>query len=90
MRAALGLHEMSPSIKPSILKLRELREQLCSGQDEWKQAFEARDFVISQLQDLHQMIRDRKVKRQKLEDKSSFILEHLAALPEPGEEKCDV
>ena len=72
-------------MKDSILKLRELREKLCSEYDQskmWKEAYEARDFVVQHIQELHVMIVNRKVRRQKLEDKSSFILDQLSAWPD--------
>ena len=76
-------------MKDSILKLRELREKLCSEYDQsqtWKEAYEVRDFVVQHLQELHIMIVNRKIRRQKLEDKSSFILDHLSAWPDS---KCE-
>jgi len=67
-------------IKDSIIRLRELREQLCQERDQssdWEEAFLARDFVVEHLQELHEMIVNRKVRRAKLEKKSAFILESL-------------
>ena len=72
-------------IKDSIIRLRELREKLCeekSTSKEWEEAFQARDFVVEHLQELHVMIVDRKVRRNKLEKKSAFILESLILSPE--------
>ena len=77
------------NMKESILQLRKLRDKLCSNQSDWKKAYEARDFVVSQLQDLHEMICDKKFKRQELEDKSTFILEKLSALPNPQPTESD-
>jgi len=68
-------------VKGSILRLRELREKLCSNQKDWAEVYEVRDFVVGHLQELHNMICDRKVRRKKLEDKSSFILESLSSMP---------
>jgi len=67
-------------IKDSIIRLRELREQLCQERDQshdWEEAFLTRDFVVEHLQELHDMIVNRKVRRAKLEKKSAFILESL-------------
>ena len=72
-------------MKESMLRLRELREKLCEQHNEWKAGFEIRDFFVSELQELHAMICDRKVRRQKLEDKSASILVHFSALPEKPE-----
>ena len=71
------------NMKDSMLRLRKLREQLCNDQMEWEKAYEVRDFIVSHLQELHEMICDRKVKRQKIKDKSTFILEQFSALPDP-------
>ena len=72
-------------IKDSIIRLRELREKLCEEKatpKEWEEAFQARDFVVAHLQELHVMIVDRKVRRTKLEKKSAFILESLISSPD--------
>jgi hypothetical protein len=72
-------------IKDSIVRLRELRDQLCKED----KVDDCREFVIEQLQELHCMIADRKVRRAKLEQKSAFILESLQAtlIDDKGEEK---
>ena len=67
----------SAGIKPSIKKLRELREQLCSSQEEWVGAFEVRDFVICELNSLHEMLSDKKVPRAKCLKKSKEILDNF-------------
>ena len=73
-------------VKGSILRLRELREKLCSNQKDWTEAYEVRDFVVGHMQELHDMICNRNVRRKKLEDKSSFILEALSAMPNSDSE----
>ena len=75
-------------MKDTILRLRELREKLCSQQDEWKAGFEIRDFIVAELKELHEMICDRKVRRQKIEDKSKSILEQFSVLS--GNEEGDI
>ena len=70
------------NMKDSILRLRELRNELCSNQKDWKEAYQARDFVVEHLQELYEMICNRKIRRKKLEDKSLFILESLASSPD--------
>jgi hypothetical protein len=72
-------------MKESMLRLRELREKLCEQHNEWKQGFEIRDFIVSELKELHEMICDRKVRRQKIEDKSATILSHFSAIPDKQE-----
>ncbi len=73
------------NLKDTMIRLRELREKLCDQQDEWKAGFEIRDFIVAELTELHEMICDRKIRRQKLEDKSSSILEHFSAVPKTEE-----
>jgi hypothetical protein len=85
----MGAVMHNDNMKESILQLRKLRSKLCSNQSDWKKAYEARDFVVSQLQVLHEMICDKKIKRQELEDKSAFILEKLSVLPIPQPEESD-
>ena len=69
-------------VKSSLLRIRELREKLCTDRKEHQEAYNIKDFVVSQLQELHEMICDRKVRRKKLENKSSYILENISALPD--------
>ena len=71
--------------KDSIIRLRELRDQLCKESE----TYDCREFVIEHLQELHCMIVDRKVRRVKLEKKSAFILDSLQAMliDGDGEEK---
>ena len=47
-----------PEFRDSIQKLRELREELCSKQTARSDAFHARDFVIDELQEMHEKLRD--------------------------------
>jgi uncharacterized protein (DUF2342 family) len=44
-----------PSITERLKKLRELRVKLCDKEKNWKEAFEARDWIVSQLQVLKNM-----------------------------------
>ncbi len=43
---------MDCDTKASILKLRALREKLCTSDAEWRKAFEVRDYVIENLKKL--------------------------------------
>jgi|TARA_Y100000310_G_scaffold253105_1_gene259899 hypothetical protein len=61
-------------ITPSILKLRQLREKLCSSQENWKEAFEVRDFVICELTSLSEMLADSAVSKETCFEKSKEIL----------------
>ena len=42
-------------ITDRLQKLRALREKLCSKEKNWKEAFEARDWIVDQLKMLHEM-----------------------------------
>ena len=79
----------SNEIKGSILRLRELREELCQKQRNWKEAFVARDYVVAQIHELHDMIVDRRIRRKKLEDKSSHILDCLSEFSEGTKQRND-
>ena len=73
-------------VKDSIVRLRELRNQLCEENKDPSnsvEAYKARDFIIEHIQELHCMIVDKKVKRKTLEQKSSFILDSLRTFLEP-------
>ena len=45
----------SNSIVERLQKLRDLREMLCSKEKNWKEAFEARDWIVEQIRTLHCM-----------------------------------
>jgi hypothetical protein len=64
-------------ITPSILKLRQLREKLCSSQENWKKAFEVRDFVICELTILSEMLSDPGTPRETCLEKSKEILNNF-------------
>jgi len=74
-------------ITPSILKLRELREKLCSSQKEWARAFEVRDFVICELGCLHGMIADESIDRKDCLKKSKEILDHFLSISQESGEQ---
>ena len=66
-----------PDITPSILKLRQLREKLCSSQENWKKAFDVRDFVICELTSLSEMLSDASIPREACLEKSKDILNNF-------------
>ena len=69
--------DQSTCLKPSIQKLRTLREQLCSKQSDWKTAFAVRDYVISELIDLKEMLSDNSVARDECIEKAKSILSNF-------------
>ena len=44
------------SFQESIRKLRSLRQKLCSQESTWDEAFKVRDFVVSELQCMHEKL----------------------------------
>lgn len=62
------------NLKPTIAKLREMREQLCSKQLAWKEAFAVRDFVLSELTTLMEMLEDTDIDRSKCIEQTKKIL----------------
>ena len=61
-------------LKPSIMRLRTLREKLCTQETVWEEAFQIRDFVLAELNTLHDMLVDTSVKRKDCAEKAKSIL----------------
>ena len=45
-----------PCIAERLKKLRELRNKLCDKEKNWKEAFEARDWIVTQLNILRDIV----------------------------------
>ena len=45
----------TPCMADRLQKLRDLRKKLCDKETNWKEAFEARDWIVDQLKNLHTM-----------------------------------
>ena len=58
----------------SILKLKTLRENLCSTQSEWKKAFELKEFLRTELEELHCMLTSETISKKECCEKVSVIL----------------
>ncbi len=43
------------NIGDRLQKLRDLRTKLCSKEDNWQEAFKARDWIVDQIKSLHTM-----------------------------------
>ena len=43
------------SIADRLQKLRDLRTRLCDKESNWKEAFQARDWIVDQIKTLHTM-----------------------------------
>ena len=65
----------------SIQKLRELREELCSKQTVRDDAFHTRDFVIDELQEIHEKLRDEPDAPSWCLQKVEHILTQMLAIP---------
>ena len=65
---------MSESIADRFAKLRSLRDNLCKKEENWKKAFDIKDWMSDQLVDLLKMIRDQNVSREDIEDRVEDIL----------------
>ena len=63
-------------IKDSIIRLRELRDQLCTNDSEFKKALEVRDCVINGLEQLQVSLDDDKTEKKECALKLKKILEY--------------
>ena len=43
-------------LKKRLEKLRSLRNRLCSQNSDWKDGFEARDYIVSEMEDIKKML----------------------------------
>ena len=55
-------------------KLRAMREKLCKSEDNWKEAFEARDWMLAQLKEFKNILSDNNVTRDQLVDMVSDLI----------------
>ena len=65
----------------SIQKLKDLREELCTKQKIWKDAYKERTFVVGELQDLYTRLKEDGSAPEWCLEKAESILTELAALP---------
>ncbi len=65
-----------------LSKLRKLRETLCEKEKNWKEAFEARDWIVSQLNILKEMSEKPEHTKEDIAERISDIL----CVLDPGEE----
>ena len=57
-----------------ISKLRSMREELCKKESNWKRAFDIKDWINEQLNELLNMSRDESVGKKDIEDRLEDIL----------------
>jgi len=70
-------------VKDSIKKLRHLRNVLCSQQGAQQEAFEARDKVIEDLQEIYSFCIDKKTRKKQIEKKILDMFNYLQVTPQP-------
>jgi len=63
--------------KSSISQLRALREKLCKNDNEWKKAFEVRDYVINGLNSLQVLLDDKKTPKNECSSELRKILKYF-------------
>tara|TARA_B100000519_G_C14217900_1_gene425976 strand:- start:116 stop:376 length:261 start_codon:yes stop_codon:yes gene_type:complete len=74
--------EKDINFQDSIKKLRSLREELCSKQRIWNDAFRVRDFVVGELQDMYVRLKSDSESPAWCVKKTEVILSELSALPD--------
>ena len=62
------------SIAERFAKLKALRQSLCKKEDNWQKAFDIKDWMAEQMNDLLSMIRDQSVSRDDIEDRVEDVL----------------
>jgi hypothetical protein len=65
---------MDSKTTDSIIRLRELREDLCKKQSQWTHAFAVKDLLVEKLRDLQSIALDSKTSRQEILDKIECLL----------------
>ncbi len=68
---------MDKNTKSSIIKLRALREKLCSSDSQWKKAFEVRDHVIGSLEALQLKLDDKDTPKEACASELRIILKYF-------------
>ena len=66
-----------------ISKLRSMREELCKKEHNWKKAFDIKDWINSQLNELLNMCRDNSFNKSDIENR----LEDILCVLEPEDNK---
>ena len=76
---------MTDCLAERLKKLRDLRAKLCSREKNWKEAFEARDWIVTQLKLLHNMSSSKVHTKEELKERIADIL----CVFEPEDENGD-
>ena len=64
----------SDSIAARFARLKSLRNTLCKKEENWKKAFDIKDWMTEQMTDLLLIVRDKNVSRDDIEDRVEDIL----------------
>ena len=75
MRSVKGVY-MS-NVEERLKKLRDLREKLCSKHPAWRDGFEIKDWVVSELEQIQSLAESPEVSKEKVAEKAASILEAL-------------
>lgn len=62
------------SIADRLQKLRDLRTKLCDKESNWKEAFQARDWIVDQIKTLHTMTECDATKKDDIKNRIEDIL----------------
>ena len=73
----------------AFAKLRQMRESLCKREKTWRDAFEARDWVVDQIKVLHKLSLDTEVDKNQIKVRIEDILCALDSLPISSESTGD-
>ena len=76
----------SESIADRLSKLRALRQKLCSKEKNWTEAFQARDWLVNQLNHLHTMTSDNQTTMNDIRDR---VADLLCVLDPENNNGCD-
>jgi hypothetical protein len=74
----------SKCFQERVAELRSLREKLCTQSSEWKAGFEVRDFVVCELQSIHERLSksDSSATPEWCKERVEHILCELLSVPE--------
>ncbi len=65
---------MDKEAKSGIIKLRELRDHLCSKQSEWRKAFKVKDSIVEELRVLKKLAVDPEISNEVIVSKIDCLL----------------
>ena len=68
---------MSSDVEERLKRLRDLREKLCSKSSTWKEGFEIKDWVVSEIEIIQSLARCPSTPKDKIAEKAASILEAL-------------